>query len=553
MQSERDDQGRAWARLTGVALVLALAAGLRLFAFTWGLPDDTHMFSYHPDEFHSLRGAFALATGDPNPHFFNYGSLYLYLAAVAAMVGAPGIFASLSQAVPGGPLLPAALRAWTLDARVVTLILSVATVYVVYLTAARIWGHRAGVLAGLALAVMPLHVVHSHYATVDVPGAFFVALALYFSVRLLDQPTARNLVWAGIATGLAASAKYSGGLVVVAPLAAWLIAPRPGHERRRWLAPLVIIGCSLLAFALTSPYTFLDWPNAWRDISFEIAHARAGDDPAAIARDPNGWWFHLKQLNLALTWALLGVALWGAISALRARRREVIPLIVFALVAFAIIGSAQVRYARYEIPLLPPLAVLAGWSLRRERFAPARVLEWGLLSVGMVLALWLSVLWLMVMGHVGFEDPRETVMSFVRGTVAEGETLGLVSEPWFHQPPVDYCNGGYTLRHNPIWGAYRRPVCELVITGLDPSAIREPLPRAFVFTSFDLAAPPEQVEAFERKLREHYGNWWKSDNGTGVWWTTVLSPRPAHDWLYPFPLIYWCPLTTPPTGGAPDD
>ena len=528
--------------LLAVAGVIVLATALRLYAFTWGLPDETHMFSYHPDEFHSLRGALSLAMGDPNPHFFNYGSLYLYLVAIAAMIGSPGVFASVAGATAGGPELPAAIQAWTLDARVVTLILSLATVYVVYLIAARIWGHRAGLLAAGALTVMPLHVIHSHYATVDVPGAFFVALALYFAVRLMDEPTGRNLIWAGVASGLAASVKYSGGLVIVAPLVAWLMSAR-GDDRPRPLAPLMIIGWATLAFAVTSPYTFLDWGAAWRDISFEMAHMRAGDDAAALARDPNGWWFHLKQLNLALTWPLLAVAIWGAVAGLRARRRELVPLVVFGALAFAVIGSAQVRYARYEMVLLPVVAALIGWiaqstGLRLRDDAPKAV-GWPIVGIGFVGAAWLSVLWLMVMGHVGFEDPRKAVMSFV-----EGETLGMVSEPWFHHPPVDYCNGGPALRSNPIWGAYKRPMCEFVITGLNPDAIREPLPRAFVFTDYDLTAPPEQVEAFKRELRKHYGNWWKSDQGTGVWWTTVLIPTAAHDWLYPFPMIYWCPRTS---------
>ncbi len=550
MQSEDRPRSPSVTPLLAVAGVLALAAALRLYAFTWGLPDDTHMFSYHPDEFHSLRGALSLATGDLNPHFFNYGSLYLYLVAIACMIGSPGIFASLSTAAIGGPEIPAALRAFTFDARVVTVILGIATVYVVYLTARHVWGHRAGLLASSALAIMPLHVVHSHYATVDVPGAFFVALTLYFSVRLLDEPTRRNLIWAGIAAGLAASVKYSGGLVIVAPLLAWYLTLRKADDNQRvaWREALTIAGCAAAAFALTSPYTFLDWGNAWRDISFEMAHMRTGDDLAAMAADPNGWWFHLKQLNLALTWPLLAVAIWSGAAGILQRRRSVITLVVFAALAFIVIGSAQVRYARYEMVLLPVVAVLIGWvaqrtGLRLKDDAP-KAIGGPIICVGFVAAAWLSVLWLMVMGHVGFDDPRQTIASWAKGVVADGGTIGLVSEPWFHHPPLDYCNGGPALRSNPIWGAYRRPVADFVVTGLDPNAIREPLPRAFIFSEYDMAAPPEQVSAFQQTLLKNYSNWWKSDSGTGIWWTTILSPSAAHDWLYPFPVIYWCPSTS---------
>ncbi len=542
MVEQEQSTGRAGARsLLGLVLVLLLAAALRLFAFTWGLPDQTHLFSYHPDEFHSLRGALSLALGDLNPHFFNYGSLYLYLVALAAMIASPGLFFSVAQTTPGGPELPAAIRAWTLDARIVTLLLALATIYVVYLTASRIWGWGAGLLAAAALAVMPLHVVHSRYATVDVPGAFFVALALYFGVKVGREPRRRHLLWAGVAAGLAASTKYSLGVVIIAPLLAWLLAPR--IRGPLWQPPVLVIAGALLAFALTSPYTFLDWNNAWRDISFEMAHMRTGDDPAALARDPNGWWFHLKQLNLALTWPLLGAAVWGAFAGLRRSPWQVAPLVVFLLLAFAVAGAVQVRYARYEMALLPPLAVLVGGVTAPVGPASRRWPQGLLCALGMIAATWLSVLWLLTMGRVGFEDPRLTVVQFARQLAAHEGTIALVSEPWFHHPPIDYCNGGAALRANPIWRAYQRPVCPFIIAGLDPGRMPGPLPDAWIFTSYDLAAPPEQVRAFLQALRGRYAHWWQSDDATGIMWPRRLWPAPAHDWLYPCPVIYWCSLT----------
>lgn len=543
MQPEDQVRASRLMPLLAVAGVIALAAALRLYAFTWGLPDATHMFSYHPDEFHSLRGALSLAMGDTNPHFFNYGSLYLYLVAIAAMIGSSSVFASVAGATVGGPEFPAAIQAWTLDARVVTLILSLATVYVVYLIATRIWGHRAGLLAAGALAVMPLHVVHSHYATVDVPGAFFVALALYFAVRLMDEPTGRNLVWAGVAAGLAASVKYSGGLVIVAPLVAWLMSARDG-DRLRWIAPLTIIGGAALAFALTSPYTFLDWGNAWRDISFEMAHMRAGDDAVALARDPNGWWFHLKQLNIALTWPLLAVALWGAVTGLRTRRRELVPLAVFGALAFAVMGSTAVRYARYEMVLLPVVAALIGWTLAEGKPVKLRLIALVVVVIGLGMCLHTSRQFLVQMGPRGSrDDAMKTLAHMLPGDA----TIGLMSEPWFHQPPVDYCNGGPALRSNPIWGAYKRPLREIEVIGPDALALYYGVPDAFIYTDYD--APPHD---------EYHAKFWgmldwryrvvspQKDPGRGMW------PEPAHDWQYMNPGIVLC-FRDDLTEAVPDD
>ncbi|MFP4248616.1 MAG: ArnT family glycosyltransferase, partial [Armatimonadota bacterium] len=254
LRGNADDSRVKLGQIAGIVVVLAVALAVRLVGIGWGLPDDTHLFSYHPDEFHSLRGALSLALGDANPHFFNYGSLYLYLVAAAAALANPALFSQVATATPGGPVLPEALREWTFDARIVTVLLAVATVAVVYATARRIWGHREGLGAGLLLALAPLHVLHSHYATVDVPGAFFTALACYFAVAMVDEPGWRNVLWAGVAAGLAASVKYSGGVALAAPLVAWGIVrwrKRGGEEGASWKALLVMPVAALAAFALT--------------------------------------------------------------------------------------------------------------------------------------------------------------------------------------------------------------------------------------------------------------------------------------------------------------
>ncbi|MGD9498412.1 MAG: glycosyltransferase family 39 protein [Armatimonadota bacterium] len=547
---EAAEQGRtrrAWG-LAGLAVVLGIALALRLVGITWGLPDSSHLFSYHPDEFHSLRGALALALGDPNPHFFNYGSLYLYLVAAAAAIAHPALFTALPDAGPGDPTLPAAISAWTLDARAVTLLTALASVAVVCATARAIWGRRCGLTAGLLLALMPLHVLHSHYATVDVPGALFVALALMFAVRMVREPVLRNALWAGAAAGLAASVKYSGGLALVAPLAAWVVvalAARGAGARRPSLAALVLPPLVALgAFALTSPYTLLDWPAAWRDIRFEMQHMETGDDPAMIALWPNGWLFHLHELGPATGFAALAAAAVGLTSGLASGRRELLPLVAFGVLAFVVMGSAQVRYARYEIALLPVLAVFAGGVGSDDLYLRARGrLSAAAVAVAMALLLFASVLGAVSLDHrmlreLTSSDPRARALEVIRQQVPAEGSVGLISEPWFYHPPVDYCNGGPALRSNPVWSAYRRPVRELHMVGLDPAALEEG-PDAVVVTGFEVDAPLQagdaRVRAFVATLpAAGYACVFRS-RGSGPPWSRGRAP--ASDWLYPFPRI----------------
>src|SRR5215218_5060886 len=65
----------AWFRQHRVLLaVLTTALGVRVWGVTAHLP-----FVHHPDEPTNLRVIGTIVGGDPNPHFFNYPSLFLYL------------------------------------------------------------------------------------------------------------------------------------------------------------------------------------------------------------------------------------------------------------------------------------------------------------------------------------------------------------------------------------------------------------------------------------------------------------------------------------------
>src|SRR5437763_10597214 len=65
-----------------ITLITFAALTLRLWGLTWSLPNDDHLFSYHPDEGVNLVSG-VLENLNPRPHFdlgfYNYGSVYFYL------------------------------------------------------------------------------------------------------------------------------------------------------------------------------------------------------------------------------------------------------------------------------------------------------------------------------------------------------------------------------------------------------------------------------------------------------------------------------------------
>ena len=344
----------------GLALVLVAAAFLRFWALPHGIP-----FSVQVDEPEVLeRAVRMMKTGDFNPHFFDYPTLYMYLEAVVSvfrfLVGAMrGEFASLAQATSADFYL------W---GRAVTAMLGTATVFLIYRAGMR-WGARTALLGAVLLAVMPLHVRESHYVLTDVPVTFFVTLTFLLSLRAHERATVRAFAVAGVAAGLAAATKYNGGLALVMPLLAWAMTPavRPS----RFAALFSIVAGMMAAFLAAAPYTFLDLPtflNQFARLSSEYRMPSVTPEPI--------WLIYLKHLRNALAWpgSLLVVAgiVLGIVRIVTGPARiDWVLATVFPLLYFRFISKQNIVYGRYLLPLVPFLSLLAAagvvWIVGRLR------------------------------------------------------------------------------------------------------------------------------------------------------------------------------------------
>src|SRR5829696_2218603 len=244
MPTERREPADANRARLGLMLALLAAGLLRFWALPHGVP-----FSVQVDEPEvMIRAVRMMKTGDLNPHFFDYPSLYMYVQAAVAtarfLFGAVrGEWASLAQAPP---------EAFYLWGRAVTAIMGTATVWVLYRAAIR-WGRATALLAAVMFAVMPLHVRESHFVLTDVPVTFFVVLALLLSLRAHERGSAGAFALAGAAAGLAAGTKYNGAVAVLMPLLCCVMTPvvRPSRAAALLWTSASMIG----AFLVAAPYT----------------------------------------------------------------------------------------------------------------------------------------------------------------------------------------------------------------------------------------------------------------------------------------------------------
>jgi 4-amino-4-deoxy-L-arabinose transferase-like glycosyltransferase/sugar lactone lactonase YvrE len=363
-----------------VALFL-FALSVRLFRLDW----DQHHF-FHPDE-RAIGFAIDRLSFSPlqlNPHFFAYGSLPLYvIKCVTSVLGN----------------LRASLRGYDasiLTGRALSALWGAATAVLLALLGVRLYGRRVGLLAGFLLAATVLHVQNSHFATSDIPLAFWILLSLCFLVRVVESGSLRDYIGAGLAAGLAIATKFS-ALPFLLPIGIAVI-DRCRVEKR--LRPLFAGACAgaalLIAFFVGQPYAILDF-QAFRSSILEQSRMVRTAGLFPYTNQYVGVPKYLYDIEQMVLWGMgppLGLAaIAGTIAcclrAIRKRQMTEIILLSGVLPFFAITGSFDVKFPRYLLPIYP-LTVLWGVVWLQEWASRSRI---GRIARGVVVAgtlLWLA-------------------------------------------------------------------------------------------------------------------------------------------------------------------
>src|SRR3954451_1756418 len=303
---------------TALAAILAGAAALRVVGIRYGLPFGNLL---NPDEQSIVPRAWKLVHGGGgDPHWFDYPTLLMY-------VNAP------FQAWQSEPSY--------LTARIVAVVLALGSVVTTWWLGRRAYGPHAGAVAAAIATVSTLHVAYSREAVTDIPLALGVGAALALMV------TGRIEI-AGAVAGLATGFKYPGVFLVV-PLvvAAW-------GAWRRLVTAILLMG---LCFVASSPFVLVHQRQALHEALRVQRLARKGwlgfehDHAAPIAFVDRLW----HGLGPALIVAAVGLA----VAVIRRSRTDRV-FASFVLVNFADLLTLRAHFARHALPLVPPLAALAG-------------------------------------------------------------------------------------------------------------------------------------------------------------------------------------------------
>ena len=340
---ERRRRTRRWGWRLGLAAVLLVALGLRLWGIHHGLP-----YAYNADEnAHFLPRAIGMFGHQLDPGYYVNPPAYTYvLYALLSLLHGGRLAVGDAFATDPGTL-------WTL-ARATSAVLGTVAVGLLYLAGRRLAGPAAGLLAAGLLAVAFLPVFYSHLALNDVPTLAPLCLALWGAAGVLRDGRDIDYAVAGIGLGLAAATKYTGGIVLLALLAA---AVPHGRAAVRGLALAGV--AALVAFVAANPYAVID-PSAFLDGLSHQSDASADAAGKLGLTEENGWLYYLWSFGWGVGWVPLVTAAVAIPVLAIARRWTLLAFLAPAPVLFvAFMGSQERFFGRWLMPVLPFVCLLA--------------------------------------------------------------------------------------------------------------------------------------------------------------------------------------------------
>lgn len=461
-------------------LVLGLAAYLRFKGLLWG------EFSYlHPDErflawvttdmspVHSLAEYFNTAISTLNPHnvghgYFVYGTFPVILTRY------------LVELIYGGASLPNVL----IVGRILSALFDTLTVILVYLIGRRLFGQKAGVIGAAFSAAAVLQIQQAHFYTSDSFAATFSTLAVFIAIEIISNPLLdlnplnprrrwwqnRSLVLSlffGVAVGFAMACKINAAvfaLILLAAILVRLFQIRPEDRQQYWRITLInlIAGgvAAFLIFRIFQPYAFQGpgffniLPNEkWINNLIELASETKGnvDFPPALQWARRPVTFSLQNMvlwGMGLAFGLTAWVsfLWMGWFLFKGEWKKTIILWGWTAIYFvwqSLLGNPTMRY---QLPIYPLLAVIAGWGLvqawqKARSLVNAREKQFWQVIVCAIAGVSLSVtlIWAFAFTRI-YQQPltRVAASDWIYANIPTGINLSISTADGISTQPLSY-------------------------------------------------------------------------------------------------------------------
>lgn len=349
---------RQWATPNTIVLLAAVAVGgtLRVAGTVWGLP-----FSLHPDEWVVVDGAMDLARRNSfEPTLFlrpDHVEIKLsFLAYTAYAIGILRMPVETAYAADPAVFLHIS--------RLITAMIGTTMIVIAYLIGRR-FARPIGTIAAVIVAVFPPFVIHSAYATPDIPLALATMLVMLGCLHYLARPGYASLLFASAFVSVSIAIKYPGAISAV--MIAIVVIVAAIRERRLWriLAHGAAAVAAVIGFLfIISPVLFTNIRGVVTAIRKEARTEHAGADGLGFG---GNLLFYVNEFATSSGILLSLLALVGIAFVMRRRDVRGIPL-ALGFITWLALSALALHWERWGIPMfLSPIffaAIGSYWAYR---------------------------------------------------------------------------------------------------------------------------------------------------------------------------------------------
>lgn len=341
----------------GIFLILSLSLINNLLGIDSGLP-----YVNATDEPTWVNAAFKMVVNkDLNPHEFGHpGSTTIYLLAITYslfFLGGTvlGKFPSIEDFILSFRSNPGP---YYLSGRLISVIFSVMTVFLVILITNRIFNRRTALFSGLLLALSPLYVTYSKIIRTDIQATFFLLVSFWYCINILKENHIRDYILAGMFSGVATATKYPAILIVMVIISAHFLHHK--HILRAFSRLVIASFSSLIGIFISSPFILLDLQTVMTFILRESRSQHLSQTGGGFFN--NLFWYITNPLPSSITWIGFLLAIIGMFIALKQKHKKAGLVIFFFWTFIFFLSFLNLRWNRWIIPALPFLCMLTAYA-----------------------------------------------------------------------------------------------------------------------------------------------------------------------------------------------
>ncbi len=362
-----------------VAIIVIAGAILRINGLTFGLP-----LRLHPDECVVINPAIRIATdGNLNPKIYhrpNHITIYLNTLSYKSFSVVRCIQSDVCESVE--ELFDNDQAPFVYLSRLLTALFGTLMILSMYFLGKEAGDKEVGLLAAIITAFFPSFICHSHYATPDIPLAFFISMVALFISKYMKSKKVMFLILGCMFSGLATAEKYPGFLSTSIILFG-IVLPN-------WREKINILKLGSLSFIsylfsifISAPFLFVDYKEVIDALAIESSPYHLG--ASGLEWDGNLlYYLGTLQDNMGLLlWGFLfiGICLFVIEFKKYAEMKHYLVVSLFGLIYWILMSKLALHWERWAVPMyIAPILIASvgayriSMALRTKTFKPAVVL-----------------------------------------------------------------------------------------------------------------------------------------------------------------------------------